>query len=98
LIAVLLIATGFLVRLVIEPTASAQTPASPTSEVAAGSASDEDFSLLAEIAAVLERDFVDPSRVSSDLLIEGSIQGLFDALNDPHSTYIDPQTYALSRN
>ncbi len=96
LIAVLLVASGFLVRVVTEPAEASQTPAQASSDGAAGS--EDDFDLLAEIATVLEQDFVDPGRISPELLREGAIQGLFDALNDPHSTYIDPQTFALSRN
>lgn len=94
----LLVATGFLVRVVTEPAESAQAPVAENADGVVGNVDAGDFSLLAEIAAVLEQDFVDPSRVSEEALREGAIQGLFEALNDPHSTYIDPQTYALSRN
>lgn len=99
LIAVLLIATGFLVRVVTEPASS--TPAAVQDGDLNGGVAGidpEEFDLLAEISRVLQEDFVDPSRVSPELLREGAIRGLFDALNDPHSTYIDPQTFALSRN
>jgi carboxyl-terminal processing protease len=56
------------------------------------------FEILAEIAAILEDDFVDPALVDPELLLDGAIFGLFESLNDPHSTYIDPETYALSRD
>jgi carboxyl-terminal processing protease len=103
LIAVMLVATGFLARIVTEPDAPAAIAAAADSgDTSSGSgaeaASDADFGILAEIATVLENDFVDPTRVDPELLLDGAILGLFDTLNDPHSTYIDPNTYALSEN
>lgn len=101
LVAVLLVATGFLVRIATEP----DTPASAISASEDGgdrgtrsSTGDFDGDLIAEIVDVLSEDFFDPSRVDPELLREGAIQGIFDALDDPHSTYFDPETYALSRD
>jgi len=102
LIAVLLVATGFLARVATEP--EAQAAGATTSgdalieEATRQSDGSFDGDLLAEIARVLEQDFVDESRVDPELLREGAIQGMFDSLNDPHSAYIDPDTYALSRD
>ena len=101
LIAVLLVATGFLARVVTEPAATAATVEASDGlieETTRQSDGDFDGDLLAEIARVLAQDFVDESRVDPELLREGAIQGMFDALNDPHSAYIDPDTYALSRD
>ena len=101
LIAVLLVATGFLARVVTEPAATATTVEATDGlieETTRQSDGDFDGDLLAEIARVLQQDFVDESRVDPELLREGAIQGIFDALNDPHSAYIDPDTYALSRD
>ena len=104
LIAVMLVATGFLARIVTEPAVPAATAATADAEgdrsasVTVAPSDAADFAILAEIATVLENDFVDPSRVDADLLLDGAILGLFNTLNDPHSTYIDPDTYALSRN
>ncbi len=101
LIAVLLVASGFLVRVVTEPDATVVTAGADggiIEETTRQSDGEFDGDLLAEIARVLEQDFVDKSRVDPELLREGAIQGLFNALNDPHSAYIDPDTYALSRD
>ncbi len=102
LIAVLLVATGFLARVATEPEAQASSGTtagdSLIEETTRQSDGSFDGDLLAEIARVLEQDFVDPSRVDPELLREGAIQGMFDSLNDPHSAYIDPSTYALSRD
>lgn len=56
-----------------------------------------DFGILDEIFAILEEDFVEPDRVDRELLFEGAIQGIFDALGDPHSVYLDPESYLLSQ-
>ncbi|MGE3962301.1 MAG: S41 family peptidase [Dehalococcoidia bacterium] len=104
LIAVLLVASGFLVRVVTEPDAEAAGSDSAASssglleETTRENAGTFDGDLLSEIARVLNQDFVDESRVDPELLRDGAIQGMFDALNDPHSTYIDPDTYSLSRD
>ncbi|MCK9495068.1 MAG: S41 family peptidase [Dehalococcoidia bacterium] len=105
LIAVLLVASGFLVRVVTESDSDGGSSARTTEDGGAlleeetrQSDGDFDGDLLAEIARVLEQDFVDETRVDPELLRDGAIQGIFEALNDPHSTYIDPQTYSLSRD
>ena len=55
-----------------------------------------DYDIIGEILDVLAQDFVDEDRVDKEFLFEGAIQGIFDALGDPHSTYIDPNTWAIS--
>ena len=37
-------------------------------------------------------------KAKAGTLRDGAIQGIFEALNDPHSTYIDPQNYALQKS
>ncbi len=113
-IAGLLVAVGFLARVVIEgdpePVTQIQTvevTATPAADDAAadtddadqpGVFSDIDAELLDEIIEILEDDFVEPDLIDRQLLLEGAINGLFQALGDPHSVYIDPQTYAVSRD
>ncbi len=97
MIGALLIATGFLARIVTEPE-SAGAPTAPTAVAGAPSLEDADFGILAEIAQILARDYVEPGQADPEFLRDGAIRGLFDSLNDPHSAYIDPGTYALSRD
>lgn len=94
LIAALLVATGFLVRIVTEPS---ETPAASS---VAGAAPDGAFDgdLIEEIARVLADEYVDAPRADLELLHDGAILGVFEALDDPHSTYIDPDTFAISRD
>lgn len=93
LIGVLLISIGFIARVATEP-----APRAVSRTLPAGASSAADFSTLNEVFTILEQDYVDPSRVDADQLFEGAVNGVFKALGDPHSTYIDPDTYAISRD
>ncbi len=68
-----------------EPTRAAQQDASKSA------------ALLGEVIGILKQDFVEADRVKSDALLTGALEGVFKQLNDPHSTYITPEDYALSR-
>jgi len=96
LIGVLLIAVGFLARVATEPDAAPAPTAAAVAEP--GASPDTNFEVLDEIIQILQEDYVDPTRVDRETLYEGAINGIFTALGDPHSTYIDPTTYAISRN
>jgi len=61
-------------------------------DVSPGSASDE-FGLLDEIADILREDFVNPDAVTDETLQLGSINGIIEALGDPHTVYIPPEQY-----
>ncbi len=94
LIGVLLISVGFIARIATEP--APRAVARGVAPVAGASGSD--FSTLNEIFTVLQQDYVEPDRVDSDQLFEAAVNGMFKALGDPHSTYIDPNTYAIGRD
>jgi carboxyl-terminal processing protease len=99
LIAGMLVTLGFLGRVVTEPEATTIVSAPATeSDDRSTATSEADFLILDEILKILESDFVDPDVVDAEYLHAAAIQGLFDALDDPHSTYIDPETYQLSRD
>jgi len=53
------------------------------------------FGILDEIYGIIEEDFVAPDSVDPEVLREGAIDGALSALGDPHTTYIDPETYSL---
>jgi carboxyl-terminal processing protease len=53
------------------------------------------FGILDEIYKVIREDFVDPTAVDEQVLRQGAIDGIVEALNDPHTIYIDPVSYAL---
>ncbi|MSQ61412.1 MAG: S41 family peptidase [Dehalococcoidia bacterium] len=61
-------------------------------------ASDADpFAVLNEIYAVLKEDFVNKKQLNEDVLVESAVNGLLGSLGDPHTVYIDPQSYQLGR-
>ena len=53
------------------------------------------FGILEEIYAILEEDFVNPEALDLELLKLGAINGILQALGDPHTVYIDPESYEL---
>ncbi|MDA1061655.1 MAG: S41 family peptidase [Chloroflexi bacterium] len=102
-IAVLLVAVGgYLGGVVLDDDEPGATQAAVSGATDTGAAADSlsgiDFALIDEIIGILQEDFVEPDRVDRELLYEGAVNGLFQALGDPHSVYIDPQTYAVSRD
>lgn len=97
LVAGLLVASGFLVRVVAEGDDPAATAPVAAATATPGKDDPSDYSLLAEIAKIIGQDYVDVDKATPELLRDAAIKGIFDAL-DPHSTYIDPQSYALSRD
>ncbi|MEE8422660.1 MAG: S41 family peptidase [Dehalococcoidia bacterium] len=95
LIGVLLVAVGFLGRVLTEE--DAEVVVAPVEATQVAVQTTVDYQLIGEILAILAEDFVEPDRVDYEFLFEGAIQGVFDALGDPHSTYIDPTTWSISR-
>ena len=76
-IAVLLVAVGYLGRVVLdddEPGAAQAETATTDAEAAADRLSEIDFALIEEIIGILEKDFVEPDRVDRELLYEGADQ------------------------
>lgn len=96
LIGVMLVTLGFLGRVLTEPDEATTVSAAEPDDGRPAAISEADFLILDEILQVLESDFVDPDLVDAEYLHSAAISGIFDALGDPHSTYIDPDTYALS--
>ncbi|HKK49435.1 MAG TPA: S41 family peptidase [Alkalispirochaeta sp.] len=50
-------------------------------------ASDEALGLFEQVYEFIQRSYVD--EVDPDTLIEGALEGMFEALDDPHSAYLD---------
>ena len=55
----------------------------------------EDFGVLNEIYQVLDEHFVDPHIIEQEFIESGAINGIIDAIGNPHMVYIDPASYAL---
>jgi len=105
-IALLLISVGFLGRLITEPTSMTDVieSSSPSgidqtsSDFITSTGLDVDFDILGEILLILEDDYVEPERVKSEYMHSAAINGMFEALGDPHTAYIPPSSFALSRD
>ena len=69
---------------------------SPVAAAAPVAARDSRFAILDEVYDVLDRDFVEPETFESTDLRRAAINGIIDALGDPHMAYIDAETYRLS--
>ena len=54
-----------------------------------------DFGILDEIYGIIGEDFVAQDSVDPEMLRQGAIDGALAALGDPHTIYIDPETYSL---
>jgi carboxyl-terminal processing protease len=54
------------------------------------------FSQVDEAWGIISREYVDKSKVDQAGLGRAAVKGMVDGLNDPYSTYLDPQEYALS--
>lgn len=59
-----------------------------------GQAGEVNFNSLEEIYQILRNNHVDGDLLDPDVARFGAIQGLINTLNDPHTTYIDPKSYA----
>ena len=98
LVGVMLVSIGFLARVATEPEATVVVQEAATPAPAVERSTELDFGILDEILDILAQDFVEPDRIDRELLFDGAIDGIFTALGDPHSTYIDPTTFAINRD
>lgn len=57
-----------------------------------------DLNLIDEARGILYSDYVDRSKLDDTTLTRGAIKGMVDAINDPHSEYLDPDTNKLSQS
>ena len=57
---------------------------------------DSRFTLLDEVYTILDEEFVEPERVDLVDIRTAAINGAIASLNDPHSVYIDEETFRLS--
>lgn len=55
----------------------------------------EEFQSLEEVWQHLQTYYVEKDALDPDALSQGAIQGLLEALDDPYTSYLDPETYEL---
>ena len=78
-----------------------ELPWAPSSEPDVSSSSEMDselppeFDIIADTWNMLSRDYVGKDSLDAEKLSQGAVKGMIEALDDPYSTYVDPQSYRL---
>lgn len=57
-----------------------------------------EFDLLVDAWQVLSKNYVDKDKLDSKKLSQGAVKGMLEALDDPPSFYVDPDTHKLERS
>jgi carboxyl-terminal processing protease len=55
----------------------------------------DDFKVLVEAWNMVNDTYVDPDKLDNEKLSQGAVKGLIEALDDPYSSYVDPEMYKL---
>jgi len=53
---------------------------------------------IGEAWDIIQENYVDPSRIDSANISQGAIEGMLEALDDPYSSYLDPETFQLAQS
>jgi len=61
-----------------------------------GAGPQPDLSLVNEVWDIIHEDYVEPERLDADTLTRGAVRGMVDALDDPYSSYLEPEAYEAS--
>ncbi len=61
------------------------------------SGSGEGIDLVKEVWQIIQEDYVDSDSLNNEQLEEGAIRGLIEQLDDPHTSYLSPDEYNLSK-
>ena len=56
-----------------------------------------EFSKLAEVWDLLQREHIDPSGIDPQAAANGAIRGMMDSIDDPHASYLDTDQYSMMR-
>ncbi|MBI4308458.1 MAG: S41 family peptidase [Chloroflexi bacterium] len=84
---------------------AALAPAQPAPAVSApsavatptGAAGSGNFATITEIWNILQQDFVDRKALDAGKLSRGAIKGMLEALNDPYTAYVDPNSFRVEQ-
>jgi len=60
------------------------------------SSADLDLDVLEEVWDIIFQDYVERDRLDASTLSQAAIKGMLEALDDPYTSYLDPQSYQLS--
>jgi len=56
----------------------------------------QDLDTVEEAWYIIFQDYVERDSLDADALSQGAIRGMVEALDDPYTAYLDPETYQLS--
>ena len=56
-----------------------------------------EFSKLAEVWDLLQREHIDAGGIDPRIAAEGAIRGMMDSIDDPHAAYLDSDQYSMMR-
>lgn len=54
-----------------------------------------EFNILVEVYRMLQEDYVDKGKLDPKKLSQGAARGMMQALDDPHTLYVDPEGHKL---
>ena len=55
----------------------------------------DEFAILGEAWDSLSEIYIDKNELDAEKLSQGAVRGMIEALDDPYSAYVDPETYEL---
>ncbi len=58
--------------------------------------SDSGLEVVEQAWNIIFQDYVDKERLDADALSRGAIEGMLEALDDPYTSYLEPEIYKLS--
>ncbi len=88
-IMILMIALSLVVSLALSFGAGCALPIETSSD----SDSDQSLDVVQEVWDIIFEDYVELDKLDADILIQGAIKGMMEALDDPHSSYLDVEAY-----
>jgi len=57
---------------------------------------DQGLESVAQAWSIIFDNYVEPDKLDAGILSQGAIEGMLEALDDPHTAYMDAETYQLS--
>jgi len=57
-----------------------------------------DLTLINQAWEAIYQNYVDPDKLEPATLSQGAVKGIIDAIDDPYSAYLDPETYKQFEN
>jgi carboxyl-terminal processing protease len=57
--------------------------------------SELDLTLLEDVWEIIQKKYVEPDELDVEALVQGAAKGMVNALDDPHSVFLDPDDYEL---